>query len=420
MTNIKTTTLSNGLRVITDHVPSMHSVALGVWAGVGAQFERAENNGTAHMLEHMMFKGTAKRNAMEIAESIESVGGSMNAYTSREITSYHIHLLHEHMPLALETIADMYQNSTLPMEEVERERQVILQEIGMCHDTPDDLIFDQYYEAAYPDQAFGAPILGTVPIIEGMPRETLFDFMKTHYTPKRSVISAAGNVDHDAFVALVEAHFNALPDDVEASAGNADYKGGERRTDKDLEQAHFILGFPSVGRTSPDFYTAQALSTLFGGGMSSRLFQEVREKRGLVYSIFSFNAAHQDGGQFGIYAGTGAESLPEIMPVICDEIGKVTQNVSEAEVERAKAQLKSSLLMGRESMMTRADQHARHLLFRDAVFDIDAVIAQVDEVCAARIKTVAKDIFSTKPTLAALGPLGGLEGYDALTARLAA
>ena len=278
MTQIQTTTLPNGLRIITDTVPSVDSVALGIWAGVGTRDEDLVHNGAAHMVEHMLFKGTAKRNALEIAEVIENVGGHMNAYTSREVTSYHIHLLKEDMGLALDVLADMYQHSTLPPEEIERERQVILQEIGMCHDTPDDLVFDHYYETAYPGQALGAPILGTNEIVSNMSRDALQGHITRLYTPARTVISAAGNLDHDEFVARVAALFDALPADTDHVKKPADYQGGEHRAAKDLEQSHFILGFQGLSRLDDDYYTAQALSSVLGGGMSSRLFQEVAGK----------------------------------------------------------------------------------------------------------------------------------------------
>ena len=420
MSEIRVTTLSNGLRVMTDTIDSVGSVALGVWVGVGTRNEDLVHNGCAHMLEHMMFKGTKNRDAKAIAEEIENVGGHMNAYTSREITSYHIHLLKEDVPLAVDVLGDMYQRSTLPPEEIERERHVILQEIGMTYDTPDDLIFDLYYETAYQNQSLGAPILGQSKHIEGMERSTLFDFMCRYYTPSRSVISAAGNVDHDAFVALVEKHFSDMPNDINKGIFAANYQGGELRSTKDLEQVHFILGFQSISRLDPEYFTAQALSTLLGGGMSSRLFQEVREKRGLVYSIFSFNSGYQDDGQFGIYAGTGPDDMAEIMPVICDEIMKVTQNVTETEVARAKAQLKATLIMGRESMMTRADQHAKNLLFRDEVFDIAALINDIEAITPDQICNIAKRIFAGKPTLTALGPIQKLEDYNKIEERLAA
>ena len=420
MTNIQITTLDNGLRVMTDNTGCGHSVALGIWVGVGTRNEELMHNGCAHMLEHMMFKGTKTRSAHDIAKQIENVGGHMNAYTSREITSYHMHMLAEHMPLALEVLGDMVGGSTLPQEEIERERQVILQEIGMCNDTPDDLIFDHYYQTAYPDQSLGAPILGSAKCVEDMNRTTLLDFMCRYYTPARAVISAAGEVDHDAFVAQVEKHFSDLPSDIHKGYVAANYAGGDFRAEKELEQTHFILGFQGLSRLEEDYYTAQTLSTLLGGGMSSRLFQEVREKRGLVYSIFSFHSGYQDDGQFGIYAGTGPESMDEIIPVICDEIMKVTQNVTEEEVERAKAQLKSGLLIGRESMLTRADQHAKHMIFRDKIFNIDETIGKIDAVNPQEIQQTAAKIFAGKPTLAALGPLGKLEDYGQIEERLAA
>lgn len=420
MTAPRLTTLPNGLRIVSDHVPSMHSVALGIWSGVGTRYEEMANNGAAHMVEHMLFKGTKTRDALEIAQSIESVGGHMNAYTSREVTSYHAHMLKDDMGLGLDVLGDMYINSTLPDDEIERERQVILQEIGMCNDTPDDLVFDNYYETAYPGQTLGAPILGSVEHVTNMSREALTDFITGFYSPSRTVISAAGHVNHDALVEKVASAFADLPADKEFTPKPANYQGGEHRVQKDLEQAHFILGFQSFGRLDDDHYTAQALSTLLGGGMSSRLFQEVREKRGLVYSIFSFNSAYQDDGQFGIYAGTGPESLAEIIPVISDEILKVTQSVTEEEVARAKAQLKSNLLIGRESMMTRADQHAKYALFRNAEFDIEATLKKIDAIDAANIQAVASRIFASKPNLAALGPLKNLPEFNVIEEKLAA
>ena len=420
MTKPRLTTLPSGLRVVSDHVPSMHSVALGIWSGVGTRYEDMANNGAAHMVEHMMFKGTKTGDALDIAQSIENVGGHMNAYTSREVTSYHAHMLENDMGLGLEVLGGMYNNSTLPDDEIERERQVILQEIGMCHDTPDDLVFDNYYETAYPGQTLGAPILGSSNHVTNMSRQALTDFIKNFYTPSRTVISAAGNVDHDALVEKASTVFADLPKDIDFEPKPAAYNGNENRVQKDLEQAHFILGFQSFSRLDDDHYTAQALSTLLGGGMSSRLFQEVREKRGLVYSIFSFNSAYQDDGQFGIYAGTGPDSLAEIIPVISDEILKVTQDVTEEEVIRAKAQLKSSLLIGRESMMTRADQYAKYALFRNAEFDIEKTLAQIEAIDENAIHNVAKRIFSTKPNLAALGPLDKLPSFNAIQERLAA
>ncbi len=420
MSDIKITILDNGLRVITDHVPSVDTAAIGIWVGVGTRNENLSHNGAAHMVEHMLFKGTKTRSAPQIAEVIENVGGSMNAYTSRELTSYHIHLLKEDTALGLEVLADMYQNSVMPKEEVERERHVILQEIGMCHDTPDDLVFDNYYEVAYPDQAFGAPILGRADIIQNMERETLMNYVSEFYSPENTVISAAGNVDHDEFVAKAHEVFLAFPAQNAARRKAANYKGGEDRLQKDLEQSHVVIGFQGISRLDEDYYTAQALSTILGGGMSSRLFQEVREKRGLVYSVFSYHSGYADDGQFGIYAGTGPNDLPELIPVVCDEVLKITREVNEQEIERAKAQLRSNMLMGRESMMSRADQQAKHLIFRDKVLDVQAMVQKIDAIDVQKILNVAQKIFRGKPTVAALGPLSKMESYEKISERLAA
>lgn len=420
MSLIKLTTLPNGLRIITDTVDSVHSVALGIWVDVGTRDEDMEHNGAAHMVEHMLFKGTKRRAPTQIAEEIENVGGYMNAYTSREITSYHIHLLKDHVPLALDMLADIYQNATLPSEEIERERQVILQEIGMSQDTPDDLIFDNYFETAYPGQTVGAPILGKAHHVKGMKRETMTDYIRRYYTPGRTVISAAGNVDHNEFVKQVQALFASMPADSDAHHMTADYKGGEHRLEKKLEQAHVVLGFEGVSRLDDDYHIAQALSAILGGGMSSRLFQEVREKRGLVYSVYSFHSSQSDSGQFCVYAGTGAKDLKELIPVVCDEIVKITKDVTDIEVSRAKAQMKSGLLMARESMITRAEQQAKYLLYRNKVFDVEGLITKVDSITPKEITRVAGKIFHGKPTLAALGPVKKMEDYDKIVERLRA
>jgi predicted Zn-dependent peptidase len=420
MNNIQVTNLKNGLRVISDYVPSMHSVALGIWAGVGARQEHSKNNGVAHMVEHMLFKGTTTRKAKDIVELIENVGGNMNAYTSREVTSYHCHLLSEDALMALDVLADMYLSSTLPDDEIERERDVILQEIGMCQDTPDDLVFDNFYEAAFKDQAVGAPILGRPKIIQAMDKATLSAYIKQHYIAPNTVISAAGNIEHDTLVEHVEKLFASMPVVQKSAVEKSRYSGGDFRVEKELEQAHFVLGFQGVGRLGKNFYVAQALSQVLGGGMSSRLFQEIREKRGLVYSIFAFHSALQDNGLLGVYAGTDPNKLTEMMPVISEELLKSTHTLCEQEVARVKIQMKAGLLMGRESMMGRADQQAKHVLFHDETYDPEARAARIDQIQLQDIQNLAKTIFSTPATLSALGPLGGLESYRQLSNRMAA
>jgi predicted Zn-dependent peptidase len=418
MSHIQFTTLDNGLRVITDTVPDVHSVALGVWVNVGTRNEDPKYNGAAHMVEHMLFKGTPTRSTQQIAEIVEDVGGNINAYTSREMTSYHIHLLKNDMGIALDVLADIYQNATMPQDELERERYVILQEIGMCNDTPDELVFDNYYERAYPGQTLGAPILGKVSDISNMQRAALSDYIDRYYTPQRTVISAAGNLDHQDFVSRVENLFRKLPAEKPYERVAADYKGGEIRVDKELEQSHFVLGFEGVSRLGPDYYAAQTLSTLLGGGMSSRLFQEIREKRGLVYSIYSFHSGFTDSGQFAIYAGTGPEDLKELVPVVCDEVLRVGDTLTASELERAKAQIKSGILIGQESMMTRADQQAKYLVYRNQPVDIGYIINMIDCVDLNAVRSVAEKIFATRPTISALGPLKNLESYEKIEKRL--
>jgi predicted Zn-dependent peptidase len=418
---IQITTLKNGLRVVTDTVTAVDSVALGVWAGVGTRHEDMKTNGIAHMVEHMMFKGTRTRSAGAIAEQIEDVGGSINAYTSREMTAYHIHALKEHAPLAVDILADLLQNSTLPPEEIERERTVIIQEIGMSMDTPDDFIFDNYQETAYPGQSLGSPILGKADIIARIDREALGNYVRNCYTPGRLVVSAAGNIKHGDLVRMVERNFASLPPDQNILTAQARYEGGDHREERSLEQSHILLGFRSISRHDHRYFSSVALSTILGGGMSSRLFQEVREKRGLVYSVFSFHTAYDDDGQFGIYSGTGPEHLSQLIPVVCDEIMKIVQNpVSPEELNRAKSQMRSSILMARESMMTRAGQQAKHLIHFNDKLDVDSLLREIEEVSIDSVQKLAQHIFSSRPTIAGLGPLKSLEPYDEIAQRLAA
>jgi predicted Zn-dependent peptidase len=418
---IQQSTLSNGLRIITDTVDTVESVAIGVWVDVGTRNEPLADNGISHMVEHMLFNGTKKRSAQEIVREVEDVGGQMNAYTSRENTAYYIHLLKEDVETAFDVLSDMLQHSTFPDKEVEKERKVIAQEIGMTADTPDDLVFDLYQEKAYPGQALGAPILGNTQIIQGMKRQTIIDHVREFYTAKNLVISAAGNLTHEQAITMAEKYFNSLDEGKRHMVEPARYEGGKTLTDKGLEQSHIVLGFQGIRKASPDYYQAVLLSTMMGGGMSSRLFQEIRESRGLAYSVYASHTAYKDDGQFEVYVGTDPEKLQKLLPVLTTEIRKVMQdNIGEDELARAKAQLKSGILMGRESMLARANRQAKHLISFDKTLDIPDLIEKIDRVSAGDIKNMAQKFFSTKPTLAALGPLKNLEGYHALEEKLAA
>jgi predicted Zn-dependent peptidase len=287
---VAVTRLDNGLTIATDRMESVETVSIGAWANVGTRNEPAEVNGVSHMLEHMAFKGTERRSARAIAEEIEAVGGHLNAYTAREQTAFYLKALKEDLGLAADVIGDILSHSTFEPAEVERERGVILQEIGQANDTPDDIVFDHFQETAFPGQPMGRPVLGTEPRIRGMKRDVLMTYMRRHYAAANTVVAGAGNLEHDRFLELVQRHFADLPAESPPPALPGHYEGGEFREARELDQVHVVLGFPSVGYADPDYYPAMLLSTLLGGGMSSRLFQEVREKRGLVYSIYSFSA----------------------------------------------------------------------------------------------------------------------------------
>lgn len=418
---LQSTKLDNGLRVITDTVSTVESVAVGIWCDVGTRHENMAHNGVAHMVEHMMFNGTKTRTSKDVVEQIETVGGQMNAYTSRENTAYYVHLLKDDVALALDVLSDMIQNSTFPDVDLEKERGVIIQEIGMVNDTPDDLIFDIYQETAYPKQSLGAPILGTADIVQNMTKDTLFNYVHSFYNPENLVVSAAGNVSHDDMVAMVQKYFNNLPHTKKSNFDKANYQGGDRRENKDLEQAHIVIGFQGISKNDPDYYAATLLSTVMGGGMSSRLFQEVREKHGLVYSVYSSHTGYNDDGQFEIYAGTGPDKLPKLIPVICDEIQKIIQEqVSMNELIRAKSQLRAGILMGRESMLSRANRQAKHLISFNENFDLRTLLHKIEKVTQDDIQKMAIRLFNNYPTMAALGPLEMLESYDKIQNRLAA
>lgn len=416
------TTLANGLRVATDRMDHVESATLGVWLDSGTRYEAPQVNGIAHMLEHMLFKGTATRSARALAEEIEAVGGSMNAYTGRETTAFHASVLKEDVALAVDLIADILQNSLLDEGELAREKTVVLQELGQARDTPDDLVFDHLQETAFPHQGIGRPVLGTEDTVNGIARADLAAHLAEHYGTHRMTLAASGRVDHDELVRLAERFFpgNATGPVRRATPEPARYVGGELRDGRELEQSHLTLGFEGLGYRDPDFYALAVFSTLFGGGMSSRLFQTVREERGLVYSIYSFSSSYADGGLFGIYAGTGAEEVAQVVPLVCEEFARVGQDVTEAEVSRARAQLKAATLMGLESTSNRCEQLARQMLIWDRPLSTEEVVARIEAVDRHAVRRVVERLLKSRPTVAALGPLAGLAPVDEIAARLAA
>ena len=411
-------TLPNGLRVVSENMPHLETASIGVWVDVGARYETADINGVSHLLEHMAFKGTKRRSALAIAEEIEAVGGHVNAYTSREQTAYYAKVMKEDVALAVDILADILQHSTFAEAELERERSVVIQEIAQAHDTPDDVVFDQFQKIVYPDQPLGRTILGPASQVANYSRDVLADYMGRHYSAQRMVVVGAGRLEHEALVDLAGEAFDALPSADPVNDLTAKYEGGDTRTSRDLEQAHLVLGFDGIAYGDPDFYTVQLFSTLMGGGMSSRLFQEIRERRGLAYAVFTFASSYTDGGVFGIYCGTSPDKLPELTPVIADEMLKVCDSVAPEEVERARAQLKSGLLMSLESSSSRCERLGRHMLIFNRSIPIEEMVTEIDAIAAEDVIRVARRILrDSRPSLAALGPISDLEHYDRVAER---
>ncbi len=417
---IRVTRLPSGIRVVTERMDRVETVSFGAYVAAGTRNEAAPENGVSHFLEHMAFKGTARRNAAEIAEAVENVGGHINAYTAREQTAYYVKMLKEDLALGADIIGDILTHSAFAPEEIERERGVILQEIGQANDTPDDIIFDHFQEVAFHDQPMGRPTLGTEAIIRGLSRDSIAGYMGRHYAAGNTVVAAAGALQHDQVLGLVSAHFADLPAEMPQPAAPGRYTGGEFREERDLDQVHITLGFPSVPYGDPDYYPTLLLSTLLGGGMSSRLFQEIREKRGLVYSVYAFNAPFMDGGLFGVYAGTGEREAAELMPVALEQLRLVQSTVRTDEVDRARAQVKASLLMSLESTGSRCEQLARQIQVFGRVVPTAETVARLAAVQVADIERAAARIFAGKPTLAVMGPARKVPGLGAIVDRLAA
>jgi len=419
--NVEITKLSNGLTVVTDPMPGLQSAALGVWVRCGARHETRPLMGISHMLEHMAFKGTTRRSARAIAEEIEAVGGYMNAYTSREQTAFHLRMLKGDVPLGADILADILSHPTFEQSELERERGVVLQEIGQARDTPDDIIFDHLQSVVYPDSAMGWPILGENETVSAFTREDLKTYMGANYRAGGMVFISSGAVNHADMVKLVGEKFADLKTgDAPASLAPA-YGGGDLRLSEDLEQVHVTFAFPGIASADPDIFAAQVYVTALGGGMSSRLFQEAREKRGLCYSIYAFAHSFSDGGFVGIYAGTGEGEASEISAVVAGEMAALAAKPTPEEIARAKAQLKSGLLMGLERPSNRTEQIAGQLLAYGRVLPVDELIAKLDAVDESAIRRFGERLMNAgKPSLAALGPIGKLESYDDFAGRFGA
>jgi predicted Zn-dependent peptidase len=418
--SLKITTLPNGFRIVTESMPGLLSASAGVWVTAGGRHERAEQNGIAHFLEHMAFKGTERRTSLRIAEEIEDVGGYINAYTSREMTAYYARVLSPDVALALDVIADIVLNPVFNTDDIETERHVILQEIGQALDTPDDIIFDWLQEVSYPDQPFGRTILGPTERVSSFKRDDLRSFVAEHYGPDQMILAAAGGVDHDAIVAQAEALFGHLKPVGNSRLQPARFGGGERREVKELEQVHFALAFEGPGYRAPDVYAAQVYATAMGGGMSSRLFQKIREERGLCYSIFAQSGAYEDTGQITVYAGTSEDEIGDLVGLTVDELKRAADDMTEAEVNRARVQLKAGLLMGLESPSSRAERNARLLAIWGRVPSVAETVEKIDAVSTADVRTYGAGLVAAKAAVALYGPVADAPDLEAIRARLAA
>jgi predicted Zn-dependent peptidase len=413
--------LTNGFRIVTERMPGLQSASVGIWITAGGRDERPEQNGIAHFLEHMAFKGTNKRTTLEIAEVIEDVGGYINAYTSRETTAYYARVLGEDVTLAIDVIGDILLNPLFEHAEIDLERHVILQEIGQALDTPDDVIFDWLQDRAFPDQPLGRPILGPEEHVAAFGQSDLRAFVDEHYGPGQMILSASGAVDHAAIVTQAQALFGALPPRSHADPEAALFSGGETRREKALEQAHFALAFEAPSYRDPMIYTAQVYASALGGSMSSRLFQEAREKRGLCYTIYAQTGAYADAGLTTIYAGTSGEQILELAQLTIDEMRRAADDMTEQETARAKAQMRAGLLMGLESPSHRAERNARMIQIWGRVPGVEEVVGNIDAVTRNAVRDFAGHTISNAGTALALyGPVAGAPNIEVLNRRRAA
>jgi predicted Zn-dependent peptidase len=417
--SVAVTTLKSGINVVTDTMPHLETASLGVWVKSGSRHERRDENGISHFLEHMAFKGTRRRSARQIAEEIEAVGGDLNAATSAENTAYYARVLKADVPLALDVLADILSEPAFAPDELTREQSVIVQEIGAVADTPDDLIFEHLQVIAFPDQPLGRSILGTAKTVRSFDEAKLRDYLAQHYRAPDIIVAAAGAVDHAAVVADVEKRFASFNGPAGPAPEPARYGGGAHVEKRELEQVHIALALPGVAQNDPGLYSLQMFNNVLGGGMSSRLFQEAREKRGLCYSIYSFHAPYTDVGMFGLYAGTDAADTSELMRLIVDEIANATETITEAEIARAKAQMKAGLLMALESSGDRIGQLARHMIAWGRPIPLAELVAKVEAVTVESARAAGRALIRRgKPAIAVLGLGSGLENAAAIAETL--
>lgn len=409
------TTLKSGLRVVTDEMPNIYSVTMGVWINVGARHEKSDEHGLAHLLEHMAFKGTKNRTAKDIAEQVENVGGMMNAYTGRDQTAYYMRILSQDTALCADILGDILKNSVFDNAELVREKGVVIQEIGECEDNPDDVLFDNIAELCYPNHTLGQTILGTRESVSQMPRDNLLRYVNQYYHPKNMIFAASGGITHQEMLDLAERYMDFLPQETVPTSSVPLWGGGVRAVHKDLEQIHLALTVNGVSYYDPLYFVSEVFSVIYGGGMSSRLFQEVREKQGLVYSISSFTSNLHDSGMFGFYAGTSPQSYEQVLDISLLELYKLSQSVTEAETHRAKAQLRSALIMGLENPSGRVESVVKQQFLFNQFFTPEELIAKVDAVTRQDIMDYAHLLLQAKnPAFCALGNISDVSQSEAI------
>ncbi len=404
--------MPNGITLVTQAMQHTESVSISVHVATGSRHETLENNGISHFLEHMAFKGTTRRTAKQIAEEFDDIGGHFNAHTGRETTVYYAKTLKDDASVAVDILSDIIQHSIFDEEELERERGVILQELAMTIDTPDDIIFDYFQETAFPSQPFGRTILGTETFIKNVQKSDFQNYIKNQYIGENVIIAVAGNIEGSDIENLIQKQFSVIKSGAKVGFEKAVYAGGEFREKRDLEQVHLVLGFEGISYKSDDIYKAQLLSIVLGGGMSSRLFQEVREKRGLAYTISSFNSCYSDSGMFNIYAGCSPEHGNELLKVVKDELHKVCKSVEQKELDRARAGVRSSLLMAKERSGSVADDLARDFICFGRDITAEEHLQKIAAVNTQDLSDLMEKIITgSKPTFAIIGDADKVESF---------
>jgi predicted Zn-dependent peptidase len=417
--SVEVTRFPSGLAVVTDSMPHLESASLGAWVGCGSRDAQADEHGIAHLLEHMAFKGTSRRTARQIAEEIEAVGGDINAATGVEMTSYYARVLKDDVPLALDVISDILSDPAFDPEELVREKNVIFQEIGATDDAPDDLVFEHLQATAFPEQAVGRSILGSRQSVRSFDAKRLRAYLNRNYRAPDMVIGAAGAVEHSRVVEEVSRHFAAFTGPAAPAPTPAKFRGGIKIESRDLEQAHIAVALEGVPQRDSELYSLQVFASVLGGGMSSRLFQEAREIRGLCYSIYAFHAPYIDTGLFGLYAGTDATDAAELMRVVVAELTSATETITEVEVARAKAQMKAGLLMALESSGARAEQLARQMIIYGRPVRLEEIVGRIEAVTVESARAAGRALIKrSRPAIAALGPGAGLESAAAIAESL--